>query len=129
MLAAAPKQAMVWGFCNSDTETVTVTFGGQRLKAEVGYRTVGVVTWSVTLPATPAGFTPHTITAASSSGATVVIEDVLFGSVFVASGQSNMAYGLNGTNGGCHVPALARSLYIALFVALRSSNGFFFDDL
>jgi hypothetical protein len=106
VLAASPKQSMVWGFCKTVSETVTVKFGGSTLSATVGWRAPGVATWFVTLPLTKPGFTPVTIVATSSSGASATIDDVLFGSVFIASGQSNMAYGLNGTNGAS---SLARS--------------------
>ena len=44
-------------------------------------------TWSVKLPAMPAGG-PHTLTIAGSN--TIVIDDVLIGEVWLASGQSNM---------------------------------------
>jgi hypothetical protein len=99
VLQSAPRRAVVWGFCRSVTDTVSVTFDGSKLEAAVGYRAAGVATWSVTLPATEASFDEHTIVAESSSGDTATISGVLFGSVFVASGQSNMAYGLNGSNG------------------------------
>lgn len=55
------------------------------------------------LPATPASYTQHTITATSAKTIrtynTLKLEDVLFGDVWVCSGQSNMAYSLEGANG------------------------------
>lgn len=98
VLQSAPRHANVWGFCRTATEDVTVTFDGNKIRATVGWRAPGVATWNVTLPSTEASFSDHTIIADSSSGDTATIEGVLFGSVFVASGQSNMAYGLNGSN-------------------------------
>lgn len=49
-----------------------------------------VCRWIVTLPATDA-VTPFTI-AAVSSGTTITLSDVLFGDVWVCSGQSNMQF-------------------------------------
>eukprot|EP01052_Picozoa_sp_SAG31_P054570 SAG31_NODE_14604_length_797_cov_0.946991_1_plen_122_part_10 len=55
--------------------------------------------WKVLLPPTDAGFAAHTISAKSkASGAVAVLTDILFGDVWVCSGQSNMAYALNGSN-------------------------------
>src|SRR5690606_4754151 len=48
--------------------------------------------WTVTLPARAAGG-PYDITVKSNSGK-IVLSDVLFGDVFLASGQSNMAFTL-----------------------------------
>ena len=55
------------------------------------------------LPATRASYTQHTIAATSaktiSTHNTLTLQDVLFGDVWVCSGQSNMAYSLEGANG------------------------------
>lgn len=46
--------------------------------------------FSITLPAQKAATTPAVITVKSSSGATAQLQDVLFGDVYISSGQSNM---------------------------------------
>ena len=55
---------------------------------------VGVLCkWRVTLPATAGGSTAYTITATSDkSGEMVSLKDVLFGDVWLCSGQSNMQF-------------------------------------
>lgn len=53
--------------------------------------------WSVELPALPAGG-PHTLAVRSSSGASQTVRDVLFGDVFLCSGQSNMVLQVHRTN-------------------------------
>ena len=52
----------------------------------------GDCVWVVTLPATKAGSTAYTITIKSDKYGSVVLSDVLFGDVWVCSGQSNMQF-------------------------------------
>jgi len=91
VLQAAPDQAAVWGFCPPG-DAVTVRFDDKALPATLS--TVnGSTLWTVALPATAASFTSHTIDAHSKlSGQTISLEDVLFGDVWVCSGQSNSAH-------------------------------------
>ena len=49
-------------------------------------------TWIVKLPATKSSLTEQYNITASSDGATITLANVLFGEVWVCSGQSNMAY-------------------------------------
>ena len=52
------------------------------------------------LPAVPASFTNYTFTAVTASGVSkAVLADVVFGDVWLCGGQSNMEYGVNGSNG------------------------------
>jgi len=95
----APAQATVWGFCHDSSckDTVTVTFEGKN------YPTTKVTwggnhTWFVKLPPTPSSFKPYNITATSSAGSSAILANVLFGDVWVCSGQSNMAFSIGGSN-------------------------------
>ena len=84
VLQMAPVQANVWGFGTSG-ETVDISIDG----AVVTQTTVdGNGKWIAKLPATEAGG-PHAITIQSNEGSTTII-DILFGDVWVCSGQSNM---------------------------------------
>jgi sialate O-acetylesterase len=69
----------IWGWANA-AEKVTVTFKGKKL------RTLADASgnWACTLPATPAGG-PYEIKVNE-----VLLKDVLFGDVWLCSGQSNM---------------------------------------
>lgn len=93
VLAAAPKQAMVWGFCDKGASVQVVLDGGPEIQATIGpdQATGALTTWKVKLPATKASFTNHTISA-SSAGKTVSLQNVWFGEVWLCSGQSNMEY-------------------------------------
>lgn len=78
----------VWGWADPG-EKVTVTFGDQKAEATAG----ADGKWQTDLPAVPAGTPPGTLVIAGKN--TITISDVLVGDVWVCSGQSNMAFGLN----------------------------------
>lgn len=52
--------------------------------------------WKVALPATEGGFTKYDIKVSSASGENAVLSNVVFGDVFLCSGQSNMQFGVPG---------------------------------
>ena len=90
VLQAAPLQAAVWGFCEPGDE-VTIRFNTAALPTKLS--TVnGSTIWSVALPVTKASFSAYTIDAHSKlSDKTISLSDVLFGDVWLCSGQSNSA--------------------------------------
>lgn len=88
VLQREPQQAVVWGFGDAGV-SVTTTFMGKQLPAA---KVDATGTWRVSLPATAASKVPTTITFAGSDGGSVSLKDVLFGDVFLCSGQSNMQY-------------------------------------
>ena len=51
----------------------------------------GTLRWSVEIPTPAAGFTPHTITI-KGGWSDLVLDDILFGEVWLCSGQSNMEW-------------------------------------
>jgi len=86
MVLQAPSSAVVWGFAPAGAR-ISVGFDGQPLHAVTS---AADSVWRVKLPPTPASMTAsHNITA-TSSGRTITLSDVLFGDVWVCSGQSNM---------------------------------------
>ena len=91
VLQQSPAQATVWGFVAAG-KSVSVSFQGQSIAATTSTTWMGQSTWIVKLPATNASLTEeHNITA-TSDGTTITLSNVLFGDVWVCSGQSNMAY-------------------------------------
>eukprot|EP00039_Didymoeca_costata_P033210 m.41305 g.41305 ORF g.41305 m.41305 type:complete len:558 (-) comp9753_c0_seq1:77-1750(-) len=101
VLQMAPSQATVWGFCKSGA-SVSVAFNGQTIQATVS-EWLNETTWLAKLPATESiangdGFKKYDIVA-TSSGDSISIHNVIFGDVWVCSGQSNMEYPLG--NAGC----------------------------
>ena len=94
MLQQAPKQAVVWGHCPAAacaSVKVQLLGPGAALIAEVAASAGGAPnTWIAKLPPTAGGSTPHAVHV-SAGGATATLSDVLFGDVWVCSGQSNSA--------------------------------------
>eukprot|EP01012_Entosiphon_sulcatum_P015631 TRINITY_DN20596_c0_g1_i2.p1 TRINITY_DN20596_c0_g1~~TRINITY_DN20596_c0_g1_i2.p1 ORF type:complete len:298 (-),score=48.60 TRINITY_DN20596_c0_g1_i2:797-1657(-) len=89
VLQQAPLRAVVWGSTSpSNKITITSTAFSETISAVAG--TSG--RWEAVLPAVSASFKAHTITAASSDGSKASLNDVLFGDVWVCSGQSNMQF-------------------------------------
>ena len=91
VLQKAPAQAHIWGTGGAVGQSVTVVMDGKTV-ATLAANDAGV--WEVLLPATVAGG-PHNISV-TSNGTTVSLRDVLFGDVWICSGQSNMEYSMNG---------------------------------
>ena len=91
VLQAAPLQSRVWGFCEEGDEVQVKLDTGRA--GMTWTATVDGDTWSAIIPAIKASFDSHTVTATSAkANASVTISDVLFGDVWICSGQSNMAY-------------------------------------
>ena len=93
MVLQADTAASVWGWAD-EGEEVSVSIAGQTLTAEA--RADGK--WSVKLAALKPS-TTHTLTVKGSN--TLTVNDVLVGEVWLASGQSNMAFQFN----KCALPA------------------------
>ena len=89
VLQRSPSQARVWGPCDDVPECeVKVIFLEQTYIPTVD---TTANYWSVYLPPMPAGG-PYNITAIDTNNDSVTLEEVLFGDVFVCSGQSNMEF-------------------------------------
>lgn len=89
-------KAPVWGWADPGTR-VTVAFAGQTRSAVA--QADGK--WMVYLRAMPASSESGSLTVSrSTGGASVTIQDVLVGDVWLCSGQSNMEMGI----GACNVP-------------------------
>jgi sialate O-acetylesterase len=81
----------VWGFA-APSEKVTVSFASQTATTTADREG----NWRVDLAPVPlngAGAAPQTMTIAGSN--TITLQDVLVGDVWIASGQSNMNFGMN----------------------------------
>lgn len=88
VLQRAPQPAIVWGF-GAVGSSVTASLDGVPLPA-VSTGTDSI--WRIQLPPMPARSEPSTISFVSSDGGRASLRDVLFGDVFLCSGQSNMQY-------------------------------------
>ncbi|WP_116107534.1 glycoside hydrolase family 97 catalytic domain-containing protein [Lewinella sp. IMCC34191] len=86
MILQRDTEVEVWGWADAG-ESVTVTFDGKSYVADPA----ADGRWRTTLPAHPAGG-PYTMTVAGSN--TIELSDILFGDVWLCSGQSNMEYSM-----------------------------------
>jgi sialate O-acetylesterase len=93
MVLQRESKAAIWGHADPG-KAVTVSFKGKTAKAKAN----GAGKWRAEIPTGPADATGNVITVVSGKGR-VEIADVLVGEVWLASGQSNMAFPLSRSEG------------------------------
>jgi hypothetical protein len=95
VLQKSPQSARVWGYSSQPGQNVTVTVSGQKpVRAfSVDYPGVQGGVWTATL-APQNGPGPVTIEATDGQNK-ISLSDVLFGDVWICSGQSNMEFTLD----------------------------------
>lgn len=92
----APVQANIWGYTAAAGEAITVHLNGTKVNTVTSVnRTDGQAggMWTALLPAQSAGG-PYTLEIQSGDTSST-LQDVLFGDVWVCSGQSNMAFAVS----------------------------------
>jgi sialate O-acetylesterase len=89
MVIQRDREAPVWGWA-SPGERIVVKFAGQRVRATAD----AAGKWTVALKPLQASAKPRKMTI--TGGNRIVLSDVLVGDVWLASGQSNMAYSMGG---------------------------------
>ncbi len=88
MVIQRDKPIRIWGWA-APRETVTVSLAGQQQTAT----TAADRTWAVTFPAMSAKSTPIQMVIAGND-ATITLDNILFGDVWLLGGQSNMEHPL-----------------------------------
>jgi sialate O-acetylesterase len=91
MVLQRDSEVRVWGWADPG-EKISVSLAGQTKESSAD----GGGHWKVVLPAMPAGG-PFVLRVRGKK--TLVYRDVMFGEVWVASGQSNMTFALSGATG------------------------------
>ena len=92
VLQSEPHNASIWGWGAVGADTTVTVMDNNNVARLIEATTVDSEgRWRVSLPAQPASFTPVSIVAVQN-GVSLALEDVLFGDVYVCSGQSNMAF-------------------------------------
>lgn len=92
MVLQRDKPIKVWGWAEAGQQ-VSVRFGEAKAQAKTEGESGR---WEVTFPAQPANATGQTLTVAAGTE-TIQLDNILVGDVWVMNGQSNMAWGLSGT--------------------------------
>ena len=75
----------IWGFSNTEGSTVTGTFGGETVTAQVD----GNGRWDLVFSARPANKNGSTLTVSDDRGHSAELTDILIGDVWFVGGQSN----------------------------------------
>jgi len=97
VLQRAPATAMIWGSALPAT-TVTIAVSGWAGDIVLTAATDTAGLWRIQLPPTEASSQPTSLTVSSDRADDIPVEllDLLFGDVYVCSGQSNMEYSVSG---------------------------------
>jgi len=107
----------IWGTAEAN-EKVTVKLGDKTASATAG----ADGKWMAKLPQMPAGG-PVEISIEGSSGKKIAIKNVLFGEVWVCSGQSNMEMNVGGSEGAKEAVAAANDTQLRMFTVTKISTG------
>ena len=120
MVLLQDSKANVWGTADAG-EKVTVTLGDRKVATTAGANGK----WSVKLE----GLTPGSGKEMTVAGKnTFTIENVAVGEVWVASGQSNMEFGLKGAINSEKEIAAAKFPDIRVFTVKKKDNATLLDD-
>jgi sialate O-acetylesterase len=101
VLQRAPQRAIVWGYADTINTLITLTMDTKKyftISRASSESPVDVAVWSVTLDAeTGEGPFQVIVTQPLPNGTleTITLNDVLFGDVWICSGQSNMEFSVN----------------------------------
>jgi sialate O-acetylesterase len=125
VLQRAPQRAIVWGFSNSSDAPITLTMNNKVYYAmrssSSSVEPNDATIWSVTLDAQmEEGPFQVKVTQPLPNGTleTITLDDVLFGDVWICSGQSNMGFQVRGMfNGSVEIENAYKYPKIRLFIA------------
>jgi sialate O-acetylesterase len=117
MVLQRDKALNIWGWA-APGESVTVSIGGQEARVTAAPDR----SWQVTLEPMPADSVPQTLTV-KSQGASVTLENILLGDVWVLGGQSNMEFPISKVDDGEVEIASANFPQIRL-LKMPSGKGF-----
>ncbi|KAK6169983.1 hypothetical protein SNE40_018485 [Patella caerulea] len=125
VLQKAPKKSNIWGYSTKLNDVVHVTIQGgginHTVQTQVYKGSEGKGVWKVALPAVPAGG-PYTVKATSSL-ANLILKDILFGDIWICSGQSNMQFTLTmGLNISAEIADGVNYPNIRLFTVRRKES-------
>ena len=127
VLQQAPEKSFIWGYmpAGGSSAVSSLSLGGVGAK-EKNYNAnlTSGDRWFVTLDAVEGQIeVPYTLTVKDGSGNAQTIENILFGDVWVCSGQSNMAFLLeNAYNGSALVQEANDWPHIRLFTSKKDST-------
>eukprot|EP01060_Flectonema_neradi_P030827 TRINITY_DN4553_c0_g2_i5.p2 TRINITY_DN4553_c0_g2~~TRINITY_DN4553_c0_g2_i5.p2 ORF type:complete len:524 (+),score=123.72 TRINITY_DN4553_c0_g2_i5:2206-3777(+) len=97
VLQQAPASAQVWGLADEVGKSVTVTLqqAGGATEQEIETTTIsetGIIIWKVAFDPIKASNDQYSVTATLEGNSSVTAKNILFGDVYICSGQSNMQF-------------------------------------
>jgi sialate O-acetylesterase len=101
VLQRAPQRSIVWGYADTFNAPITLTMNSKvyhTISSSSSADSVGASIWTVMLDAqTDEGPFQVQVTKPLANGTleTITLNDVLFGDVWICSGQSNMGFAVN----------------------------------
>jgi sialate O-acetylesterase len=127
VLQRAPQRAIVWGYADTFNTLTILTINNEiyhTRTSSLPANSLGESVWSVTLDPQPdEGPFEVKVTHPLPNGtlATITLNDVLFGDVWICSGQSNMGFSVQSMyNGSVEIANAAKYPKVRLFTAARN---------
>jgi sialate O-acetylesterase len=117
MVLQRDKPLKIWGWATAG-EQVTVSFAGQQATAAAATDRA----WQVILQPMPANSTPQNLTIKGKT-ATLTLENILLGDVWVLSGQSNMEFPITNVDDG-ELEAVSANFPLIRLLTIPSGKGF-----
>jgi sialate O-acetylesterase len=122
VLQRAPQRAIVWGYGDTFNTPITLTMNNKiyhTMTSSSSIDSVDASIWSVTLDAqAEEGPFQVNVTQPLANGSleTITLNDVLFGDVWICSGQSNMQFSVSGMfNGSVEIENAGKYPKVRLF--------------
>ncbi|XP_069101922.1 sialate O-acetylesterase-like [Argopecten irradians] len=130
VLQQGAQGAVVWGTASRLGDKVQLYLNGHKIGDEVEtFNSSGVVTWMGKVTVTGSNYGPYNIMAKSSEG-TITLHDVMFGDVWLCSGQSNMEYNMGGlTNYSAEYTEASNYSNIRIFNTMHAQSNVELSDL
>lgn len=98
MVLQRNTKSSLYGYSSTPNATISVEFNTEVYNDSASRlaSTGGGYFWKVYLNEMPGGFTAYTIKVTSSAGESATLDNILFGDVYLCSGQSNMQFAMDG---------------------------------
>ena len=124
----AGKDTVVWGTAACDMQVKAELYDSNGVligtdKVTVAESELGVNEWELTLPAQEASYSKYSIKVYANDALVSECSDILFGEVWLASGQSNMQLALKDTFEGDEHVANANDEYLRVYRTVDKPEG------
>ena len=123
MVLQADDMVTIWGWCDPNTPVTVETSWGEKAITKSDFSTL----WKVRLKTPKASFDPASFTVSTKRHPGVTVKDILFGQVWLCTGQSNMNW--SAAHGIKDVEMVAENKAIRLFTVPKKASQNPQDDV